>query len=1338
MAKQTITWTTLPRGATGDGSVRFALHVAPRLETDGASSTLGQQFADFVDWPATLAGLGADLAFPDLGLTFPATLTPAPGAAPDSAKWTALFPPATFVRGHSVPGFNGIKLASYPVANVVGVLAELWGRFGATRPEDYPTFEDVIEPFRDIGFLDFNDREQGKNGWDRLADLRAQLAERYTKNGGAVPYDPDDANTAAGRGLSFLQLLDFHQRGLQPSAGPPPIRVKQKLDFHQVVALAANHGLLQQLLGLVLEFTVTPTRALTALLAGPVQTQWCTVKLTVPGLDAAMTRPVLARTRSHIGDSRFEAAPRTADDLSRGLLRIGDADRFGVFTVDPDGGALKAMQFAATVTRSHITDGTQWRGRSLGTAEEYPLPALRTGGVSVAKLGLGFLMFSGLKDKAALNISVYQPPANQEPADLDLYAEDLIRGYRWDVRDTADGAWRTLMDHDGAYELRRLPAGDRLVPVREEAAAVTAVTTADTESKDLYLQESIVSWGGWSLAVPRLNKTVGLEGDTGDAEGEIDEEYQFATQFHVPPATLPRLRFGHGYRFRARAVDIGNGGLPFAEGDLAIGGPDTVTGTHRFLRYEPVEAPTVALRKPRWPGESPAHVAVRADHEVSERHVVPPRTAVSMAEWHGLLDLDAPGHPMDAASWSTLDGRDAARLEDLLDPNQTYDPHTNPAWFDMDTLPVPYLPDPLARRAFVRGLPTTPTAEVAVPFAAGAWPATNSFRLSLKQAAPGAAKWELNGRTLGVWLEPGDIYRLKISCQFDPADVNIMALWRWILDWIARWNASHPPNQQIDANAVRKSAEQGRHWMFTPWRPTTLVHAVRTPLRAPDWVDLRADRDPGATDAVIGKELNISQKSTGTLDIVGAWQMPIDNGPGSTAPDPTVPQPFSSTAYSVAVSHPVGPAPDTVNRPISGRHEFGDHKYRRVGYHPVATTAFVEYFREEVSVVLAGTLFQPLPPGTALTTVKVRNKADGTVYQPAPLGQLDATTATGDYVISPTTMIARAAGGAIPSGTEVIVSFAREPITRSGPVREVDVLNSSRPAAPKVLYVVPTFKWQPTPDGSQRLGGGLRVYLDRPWWSSGDGERLGVVTWIRPDIPPEHVLPYVTGWAPDPVTSSATIPNGPTLAAFPLADSGEGGEGVTIAEVPNVHVHVSGHSVTFDRERDLWYCDLRVTEQGDTELPAYFPYVRLALARYQPHSLPDCHLSTVVLAEYIQLANGRTASIVPAGNVRIVTVTGRASTGNFSGIPSQVRALVERRNTIADPDLGWEQVGQVYPLAPSISDGNSFTWSTRIPAPGRGQHRLVLEEYETLPTGDSGLTPIMGERVVYTEILPFS
>lgn len=70
-----------------------------------------------------------------------------------------------------------------------------------------------------------------------------------------------------------------------------------------------------------------------------------------------------------------------------------------------------------------------------------------------------------------------------------------------------------------------------------------------------------------------------------------------------------------------------------------------------------------------------------------------------------------------------------------------------------------------------------------------------------------------------------------------------------------------------------------------------------------------------------------------------------------------------------------------------------------------------------------------------------------------------------------------------------------EQLQVAGASAKVEVPSSARPPGPKVLYAVPMFEWTRTTasDGSQsrvRAGGGVRVYLERPWFSSGDGKLL--------------------------------------------------------------------------------------------------------------------------------------------------------------------------------------------------------------------------------------------------------
>src|SRR6185369_6347230 len=116
-----------------------------------------------------------------------------------------------------------------------------------------------------------------------------------------------------------------------------------------------------------------------------------------------------------------------------------------------------------------------------------------------------------------------------------------------------------------------------------------------------------------------------------------------------------------------------------------------------------------------------------------------------------------------------------------------------------------------------------------------------------------------------------------------------------------------------------------------------------------------------------------------------------------------------------------------------------------------------------------------------------------------------------------------------------------------GEETEVNILSSARPVAPEILYVIPTFRWEtevvgggpgkshyPDSATSRRIGRGLRVYLSRPWFSSGVGELLGVVI-PKDSSPTDAARRYISEWGADPIWNSS----GPTtqLAASDFTNS---------------------------------------------------------------------------------------------------------------------------------------------------------------------------------------------------------
>ena len=75
---------------------------------------------------------------------------------------------------------------------------------------------------------------------------------------------------------------------------------------------------------------------------------------------------------------------------------------------------------------------------------------------------------------------------------------------------------------------------------------------------------------------------------------------------------------------------------------------------------------------------------------------------------------------------------------------------------------------------------------------------------------------------------------------------------------------------------------------------------------------------------------------------------------------------------------------------------------------------------------------------------------------------------------------------------------------------------------------LPTISWTRPggPFGTRvRHGGGLRILLDRPWFSSGDGELLAIVLAQPANYPPDDKSrPYVSHWGNDPIWHSPSVP----------------------------------------------------------------------------------------------------------------------------------------------------------------------------------------------------------------------
>jgi hypothetical protein len=576
-----------------------------------------------------------------------------------------------------------------------------------------------------------------------------------------------------------------------------------------------------------------------------------------------------------------------------------------------------------------------------------------------------------------------------------------------------------------------------------------------------------------------------------------------------------------------------------------------------------------------------------------------------------------------------------------------------------------------------------------------------------------------------VSLTPGEIIKVKVSSSlakleggsFDMSNLEKMAYWK-----LAVREGRKPSPEQA------RRILCGEYALYTPPRDVLLVHAVKKPL-TPLLTKLAGiARKPGDTFLKLDIDVDLHRSSTGKAECEARWEEPVDD----------VSQPICGKKHGTALvadrkiqlvdkDNPITKPYERFRQKyhLDGLHNFGDTKHRNVTYSMRATTRFREYYP----------LAEPVADGDTEALMRAQQKEQ----------------ATYSTVFSNT---------------------------------EVNVLSTARPPAPNLAYVIPTFRWEQTltkkiGSDSRRWGGGLRVYLERPWFASGAGERLGIVLYPGTLTGPlcKIMASHITQWGRDPIwglkPSSGSFPErrlssfpgqtdfrwrgkeplykaGLMLGAFEKLNPAD--VGCTSGE--EFQVAVLAFEPEFDEERGLWRCDIELNPGT-----AYFPFVRLALARYQPDALDaqenDCRISSVVQAEFMQLTPDRWANLTYESDHAVnVTVTGysyQSRRAETTGAPVDATGLMkvalEERCKNRKGDLRWQRIevtgkpdGHIDPLRVSSNQNGETIWNFQVTLPhSRKSNRyrvVILESEEVAQDKDHDhIAYEPGYRIVYADVL---
>jgi hypothetical protein len=1357
-----LLWTALPNGRTADGGLRLSVHAAPRLTVSGGGETRldHDAFADVLAWPppglrfsVTVVGAATQTTYSGEDVVEIEPARPAPA----EELWQAVFGPSTPVRSFAVPDLTTVTWHTYPAAKLAAWLAETYGSLAITSPTQAPTIGALRARFDAI---DFTGNRDSRLRWQ---GARNALDDVLSSQGVV------DTTAPSGPTADFWQLEDFHAPAFRDAEDPEKAvedafaqgPALPDLDLHQALAFIGRHPSLMRWLGLVHDLEIPdPSGGATGVLLR-VRPEW------EPSVGTLVQHTPW--TACELGPGWFTAQPLASETMRHGQLRLDLPDRYRALRVDVAGSGLKATRAAGNLTR-------KVERPTADTPTTSTIPSLRTAGFAVVEQGRARRLRSGAARAVALDGALAAAlTGGTLPT---LHAEDLVRGYRVDVRDVASRSWRSLMERQGSFTFPDRPDLGEVPDTGE--GMVSSVPTRKPDGPDIFAAENLFVWDGWSLVVDRPGMTLALEAPAGadplqarpvNAAGT---EHRVTSRFEVVPGTLPVLRFGHRYELKARTVDLAGNSVPMD----TLPGITHATSPQHYGRHEPVASPTVLLRTATVPGESVDRVVLRSELAAgptppsNARHLVVPKLAQLQVEEHGALDVvGEQGRVPDGSQQrhEQIALRDEALLSQVEEEQLQAD---GSVLYPEAHVPVTWSPDPLSRGValqFVSGRHRNTVLSEQLVAATKAWPGDWAVRLDVVDGEGAPSFSPADGGVIVVPLRKGDVARIRVSSVIgDPADVERFGLWTWLL-------GKNPPS--ATSAGLRTRIAAGLHWMFTPDHELVLVHAVRQPLATPEYLGSSPapSRELGATFAILRGTFAFDRRSTGRIDVHAAWSEPVDEPAAADDPEPVddtpdVLPPFSrnpdAVPFHLDVEH--DDDLDEAEQDFIGRHEFGDTKHRRVTYTAVATTRFLEHFRETYTFVFdgAGSVVELSEVGLVAGTVTLHHAVppppgseEGIPPTLVPIEAEDVTIDAEEGRIT----FGDGTSGALPTeGTPIEATFNVPPVTRTSSAEGAQVVvipSSARPPTPGVLYALPTFAWERAESGgpaatpakitSKRGGQGLRIYLERPWWASGEGELLGVVTWPGAggsgDLTDTDALNgYVTEWGLDPVFGSANLPRRyPGPVAFPQRKAT--GTQLSLAELgpQGDTVDVAGHEVRFDTGRNLWYCDIEVASGK-----AYTPMIRLALARYQPDSLQHAHLSSIVLADVVQTAPDRLATVAfasPTGAGCTVTLAGPAPTGTEHGPgPGRAQVTVERLPASASPtdELLWEPVAAPVTMTASQVDGiGTWSRSLTLPTGPRDRLRLVVEQFELLAieaiqNKANPFLPQKASRVVHTDVIP--
>jgi hypothetical protein len=948
-------------------------------------------------------------------------------------------------------------------------------------------------------------------------------------------------------------------------------------------------------------------------------------------------------------------------------------------------------------------------------------PSPHTDGLYVYQHGRQKLLQQKLKDSAA---------ASAPTDDTVKYAEDLFHSFAVDMKDAASKGWSRLTLRDEKY-FNRTDMSKPIITATDREHGVRTSATRPTDSIPSYsdaneaaenqkhqIDETLFTWRGGSLAVKDSSQP-SIRSQTNGSHGTqvLPWGDQFRGQFSVPSsANIPNQVFGGSYSFALRPVYITGRARPFDPGAAAA---STVPNAVNFSRNEMLLGPKLIKKahagsatcdtqnlmfvssKVKNPLQTQAAnqmgtLKVSGDIESAIRYIVPSACTATMAKRHGM--------PAKAIAKGSSSVPMKKKKKDVKPNKDGALPDTLPIKGDeIDTTTI-YIPDPMcdgvrATLFYIGNGPLPNSAKqltATLPYYKGRkWPEFSLHLIELHRGKPGhpvtlktvptnwkdnhvATNGELGSTTLVCTLPPGMTAVLELTPTVRSDFRNIHAF--------APASSSGAPAPALEDTTI--------------CRPTVLrlTHATNLPVTVPSFILDGAAPQPGGTASfkydrsqcsTPGVTTHYEPYTTGKVSIEASWTEMIDT-PG----DSKNPIPVRKSQKAAIFSQ-----------------QLPKLKATKVGA-DIGTVYDTDDSCPSCGSSASGSITPAAGP-----TVKL--PFSDTRYRRVEL----AMTGVSRY--------------------ENVIAEKRHSTSATRKIL-YDFPSTAPPPVPNVEYILPTFEWQFTKkfhQSTQTRKCGLAVMLNRPWFSSGEGEQLAVLLPASSQCGPAKIpslktvqlpaqypplLPQNPNGIEDSVSAWGAHPIWNFVETSTMSISLENASSCNSVTINGQSFNFAQFDPVYDPVEDRWYCNLSFSEP-----PVYGTLLRLILARYQPHSAtPGISLSAPSIVDFALLNPKRVVQTRRSGLRSVeVTVFGVAP---YDGGKLLNRFTVEvvTEKDGDTTDFSWQE---------SDSPANSGTqnaakqilWQGVLKFDPLATNTVVAREYERFLPFEAGASQQFRDKLVY-------